>query len=104
MPKLDRVTSAAMGALSLIMLAATPGYAQTQKETSMALVAPALATGRGTAIRPFKFHASDEALGDLRRRITAMKWPTRELVTDASQGVQLETLRQLAHYWGTNYD
>ena len=56
------------------------------------------------AIRPFTFHASDESLADLRRRIVATKWPSRELVTDASQGVQLSTLRQLARYWGTDYN
>ena len=57
-----------------------------------------------TSIRPFKFHASDEALADLRRRIGAAKWPSRELVTDASQGVQLATMRELARYWQATYD
>jgi pimeloyl-ACP methyl ester carboxylesterase len=56
------------------------------------------------SIRPFQFHATDEALVDLRRRIAATKWPSRETVTDASQGVQLATMRALAHYWGTDYD
>ena len=55
-------------------------------------------------IRPFQFHASDEALADLRRRIAATNWPERELVTDASQGVQLETMRNLARYWETEHD
>src|SRR4051812_24250373 len=49
--------------------------------------------GGDTSIRPFKFHASDEALADLRRRIGATRWPSRELVADASQGVQLATMR-----------
>jgi pimeloyl-ACP methyl ester carboxylesterase len=57
-----------------------------------------------TSIRPFKFNASDEALADLRRRIAATKWPSPEVVTDASQGVQLATMRQLARYWQTDYD
>jgi pimeloyl-ACP methyl ester carboxylesterase len=57
-----------------------------------------------TAIRPFKFHAPDEALADLRRRIVATKWPSRELVTDGSQGVQFATMRELARYWQTAYD
>jgi pimeloyl-ACP methyl ester carboxylesterase len=57
-----------------------------------------------TSIRTFKFHAPDEALTDLRRRIGATKWPSRELVTDASQGVQLATMRELARYWQTTYD
>jgi len=56
------------------------------------------------SIRPFEFHATDEALADLRRRITATKWPSRELVADASQGVQLETMRELAHFWRTDHD
>lgn len=57
-----------------------------------------------SAVRPFRFHASDEALADLRRRIAGTKWPSRELVTDASQGVQLQTMRELARYWQTEYD
>jgi Epoxide hydrolase N terminus len=64
----------------------------------------AAAESNGTAIRPFKFHASDEALADLRRRVAATKWPSRELVTDGSQGVQFATMRELARYWQTDYD
>jgi pimeloyl-ACP methyl ester carboxylesterase len=56
------------------------------------------------AIRPFEFHASDEALADLRRRIAATNWPDGELVPDASQGVQLATMRELARYWQTAHD
>ena len=56
------------------------------------------------AIRPFRFTASKEALDDLRRRINATKWPERETVTDASQGVQLATIQALSHYWATEYD
>jgi pimeloyl-ACP methyl ester carboxylesterase len=58
----------------------------------------------GSAIRPFHFKASEEALSDLRRRINATKWPERETVTDASQGVQLATMQALARYWATEYD
>ena len=57
-----------------------------------------------TAIRPFRFTALKEALDDLRRRINATKWPERETVTDASQGVQLATIQALARYWATEYD
>jgi pimeloyl-ACP methyl ester carboxylesterase len=57
-----------------------------------------------SAIRPFHFKASEEALSDLRRRIKATKWPERETVTDASQGVQLATMQALAGYWATEYD
>jgi pimeloyl-ACP methyl ester carboxylesterase len=64
----------------------------------------AVATGENSAIRPFRFTASKEALDDLRRRIDATKWPERETVTDASQGVQLATTQALARYWATEYD
>src|ERR1041385_7242734 len=57
-----------------------------------------------TAIRPFQFTFSDEELADLLRRVNATKWPERELVADASQGVQLATMQKLAKYWGTEYD
>jgi pimeloyl-ACP methyl ester carboxylesterase len=56
------------------------------------------------SIRPFTYHAPDEALADLRRRIAATRWPSQELVKDASQGVRLATMRQLARYWQTDYD
>ena len=56
------------------------------------------------AIRPFSFHAPDEELADLRRRINATKWPDREQVTDDSQGVQLATMQKLARYWATEHD
>src|SRR5262245_1633347 len=62
------------------------------------------ALARDTAIKPFQFHASDEALADLRRRIAATNWPEGELVSDASQGVQLATMRKLARYWETEHD
>jgi len=55
-------------------------------------------------VRPFRFNAPDAALVDLKRRIAATRWPGRETVNDRSQGVQLERLRPLVEYWGTNYD
>jgi pimeloyl-ACP methyl ester carboxylesterase len=54
--------------------------------------------------RPFHVSFPDEALADLRRRIAATKWPTNELVKDASQGVQLATMRKLAAYWQNEHD
>jgi pimeloyl-ACP methyl ester carboxylesterase len=57
-----------------------------------------------TAIRPFQFNFSDAEVADLRRRVNATKWPDREQVPDASQGVQLATMQNLARYWGTDYD
>jgi pimeloyl-ACP methyl ester carboxylesterase len=62
------------------------------------------AESANAAIRPFHFHASDEALTDLRRRIAATRWPSGEIVADDSQGVQLATMRELARYWQTDYD
>jgi pimeloyl-ACP methyl ester carboxylesterase len=61
-------------------------------------------SGNDPSIRPFEFHATDAALSDLRRRIGATKWPSRELVADASQGVQLATTRELARHWQKDYD
>jgi len=56
------------------------------------------------AIRPFEFHASDEELADLWRRIEATRWPDRETVADDTQGVQLATMQKLAAYWANEYD
>ena len=56
------------------------------------------------AIRTYQFNFSDAELADLRQRVNATKWPERELVTDASQGVQLTTMQKLARYWATEYD
>jgi pimeloyl-ACP methyl ester carboxylesterase len=63
-----------------------------------------LATGN-SAIRPFpKVTVPETELTELRRRINNTKWPERETVTDATQGVQLATTQALARYWGTEYD
>src|SRR5215208_1334204 len=56
------------------------------------------------ALRPFRVDVPEEDLDDLRRRIAATLWPSKELVEDRSQGVQLATLRELARYWTTEYD
>ena len=56
------------------------------------------------AIRPFEVHVPDEDLAGLRRGIAAARWPSKELVDDRSQGVQLATLQELARYWTTDYD
>jgi pimeloyl-ACP methyl ester carboxylesterase len=57
-----------------------------------------------TGIRPFRVDMPAEAIADLARRIAAARWPSRELVTDRSQGVQLATIQELARYWTTDYD
>ncbi|MEP6743520.1 MAG: epoxide hydrolase family protein [bacterium] len=56
------------------------------------------------SIRPFRINVPEEALYDLRRRIAATKWPEKENVSDATQGVQFATMRKLASYWEKNYD
>jgi pimeloyl-ACP methyl ester carboxylesterase len=55
-------------------------------------------------IRPFRVHFPEEALVDLRRRISTTKWPSQENVKDATQGVQFATMQKLARYWATDYD
>jgi len=56
------------------------------------------------AVRPFQMTFPDADLAALRRRINATRWPERETVADASQGVQLATMQNLARYWATDYD
>jgi pimeloyl-ACP methyl ester carboxylesterase len=56
------------------------------------------------SIRPFRIEFPDEALSDLRRRISATRWPDRETVSDDSQGVRLALMQEVAGYWGTDYD
>jgi len=82
----------------------------------VAAAAVAAAAGAGTSIpaqvyaaaavdiRPFQVELPVEALADLHLRIANTKWPTLELVQDASQGVQLATMRRLADYWEKSYD
>jgi pimeloyl-ACP methyl ester carboxylesterase len=66
--------------------------------------ASAALAATGETIRPFRVNVPEQDLVDLRRRINATKWPERETVTDATQGVQLSTMRELAGYWQTDYD
>jgi pimeloyl-ACP methyl ester carboxylesterase len=87
-PILTRIASLAIATATI---PATAGNTVTSKEDS-------------NAIRPFHINAPKSELTELRRRIKATKWPARELVTDASQGVQLATLQKLAQYWSTDYD
>ena len=60
--------------------------------------------GDSTAVRPFHVNVPEEQLTDLRKRVQATRWPERETVTDATQGVQLATTQALARYWATEYD
>ena len=78
-----------------IGLMATASDAKTHRNSD--LTAP-------DAIRPYHIHFKESELADLRKRVLATKWPTKEIVNDQSQGVQLKTIQELAHYWATGYD
>jgi pimeloyl-ACP methyl ester carboxylesterase len=62
------------------------------------------AAAEDATIRPFQVNVSEEELADLRRRLALARWPSRELVADASQGVQLAMLQELGRYWAADYD
>jgi hypothetical protein len=66
-----------------------------------AIVAP---PSNNLDIRPFRVNVPEAELIELRRRVSATRWPERELVADISQGVQLATMQKLAHYWTTEQD
>ncbi len=57
-----------------------------------------------TEIGAFRVGMADEAIADLRRRIAATRWSSRELVGDRSQGVQRAAIQELARYWAAEYD
>jgi pimeloyl-ACP methyl ester carboxylesterase len=102
-------TLATAGVFGLVLLASS-SYAQTVPATDAqaSLISPLPANLHaaieGNAIRPFRINVPEAALVDLRRRIAATKWPERETVSDATQGVQLATMQKLAKYWTTDYD
>jgi pimeloyl-ACP methyl ester carboxylesterase len=96
--------TAAAGALSLVLFGASR---TALKETSMTSTATQPRTETATdsnAIRPFRASIAETDLTDLRRRLQATRWPSKEFVEDRSQGVQLATLRELVRYWTTEYD
>src|SRR5215467_8450278 len=90
--------SAASGAVSLLPMHFVAARAQSKQEGSP------LGKTKADAILPFRVNVPGEDLANLRRRLAATRWPTKELVEDRSQGVQLATLRALARYWSTGYD
>jgi hypothetical protein len=65
---------------------------------------PAAAATDPNAIRPFRVNIPQEQIVDLRRRVAATRWPDKETVTDAFQGVQLATIQKVAHYWQTEHN
>jgi pimeloyl-ACP methyl ester carboxylesterase len=97
---------AATAGLFLLGLLAGASHAETAPcagTQAVASGAPCPTAGE-ESIRPFRVHFPDADLADLKRRIAATRWPEREIVTDASQGVQLATIQKLARYWQTEYD
>jgi len=96
-PSRRRFLARSLTGLSLVPFLSSPNYAQTMNPSDAVLAEDA-------SIRPFKFHASQAKLDDLRRRIAATNWPEKETVTDATQGMRLATMQALARYWVTGYD
>src|SRR5215204_4154042 len=72
--------------------------------TAIRTEADTMRTTGTSAIRPFRFEASQQALDTLRQRIAATQWPEKETVPDSSQGVPLAMVQALARYWATDYD
>jgi pimeloyl-ACP methyl ester carboxylesterase len=92
-------SAAAAGAVSLLAL---PSSKLSARSANMnAVVKPG---GDTTAIRPFQVNFPEADLVDLRRRIQATKFPDKETVDDASEGVQLAVIQKVARYWATEYD
>jgi hypothetical protein len=72
--------------------------------SGLALGAVPVHAAKDGEIRPFRVESPQAELDDLRKRALATRWPTKELVEDRSQGVQLATMRELARYWTSEYD
>jgi pimeloyl-ACP methyl ester carboxylesterase len=98
--------TAAAVQLALAGCARSDNAANGSSEGNNAVTQPQQETGSGTtAVRPFpKLNVPESDLADLRRRVAATRWPTRELVADQTQGVQLATTQALAKYWADGYD
>ncbi|HMD40375.1 MAG TPA: alpha/beta fold hydrolase [Candidatus Acidoferrum sp.] len=80
------------------------GFGAAAASVTSALPARTHAAPGDDSVRQFHVSFPDSDLADLRRRIAATRWPERELVADATQGVQLATMQKLANYWQTDYD
>ena len=119
------ITSALVGTAGLILpSAAHAGTVPPMPPGAQALTQPSVANASGggissailggtaataeasgdSSIRPFHYRASDAELADLKRRVSATRWPERETVNDNTQGVQLATMRKLADYWANHHD
>ena len=94
-------TSAAAGAISLLGLAEP-----TDARAANSRLAHTGSNGviGGPTVRPYRISVPQAELVDLRRRISATRWPEKETVGDVTQGVQLATMQKLAKYWEKDYD
>src|ERR1700737_4003968 len=80
-------------------------FAASAAAGAVSLLPAQMAAAAGdTARRPFRVNVPEADLADLRKRIAATKWPEREQVADATQGVQLATMQKLAQYWANEHD
>jgi hypothetical protein len=71
---------------------------------SLATESPNSTPSGSEEIRPFRVEVAQAEIDELRRRLQMTRWPERETVADQTQGVQLATIKELARYWGTDYD
>lgn len=91
-----------------------PGYAQlkqvAQQQGSVTNIhntrksVPSIQSSAQDAIRTYRVHIPESDIADLRKRLKATRWPDKETVADASQGVQLNRLQSLLQYWATGYN
>jgi hypothetical protein len=104
MNQFENIRHRAGVAALLLAFLGMPGHAQ--QSASIAFDTPRVvpATAEETSIRPFQVHIPESAVVDLRQRLAAARLPDPETVSDQSQGVQLATMRELVHYWQTDYD
>ena len=93
------LASSLIGAVGLSFAAAAKPARSSDGDAVTASVA-----GVGDAVRPFRFKATEQALNDLHIRVRHNRWPERETVSDATQGVNLATMRKLADYWEHHHD
>jgi pimeloyl-ACP methyl ester carboxylesterase len=75
-----------------------------ERQLGVLSVPAAAAVQDDTEIRTFRLDVPEDALADLRRRLLATRWPDKETVRDRSQGIPLEELQGLVHYWSTGYN
>jgi hypothetical protein len=97
------LTAAVLGCSVAVVAAARPSF---RESTMTQTMIPDAAAPESTtaAIKSFRVDVPEADLVDLRRRLAATRWPDKETVGDASQGVQLARLQKLVRYWATDYD